>query len=188
MIAALFVRADSIYKQMQGVDAWCADRDARLFDGGCQVVAHPPCRAWGRLRQFAKPRPDEKQLAIFAVDRVRVLGGVLEHPECSSLWPAAGLPAPGCGRDEFGGWTLPVDQYWWGHKARKRTWLYIVGCDPSAIPVMPIKFGEPEYVVRYHDNEVRKAKGLKILGKADREHTPEDFAHWLVDLAGRCRK
>lgn len=42
-VAALFVRADGNYKAMPGVDAWDMERDARLWPGGCPVVAHPPC-------------------------------------------------------------------------------------------------------------------------------------------------
>ena len=80
-IAVLFARADSNYKQLPECDVWDAERDARNWPGGCQVVAHPPCRAWGRLRHFAKPRDDEKDLARFAVAQVRKWGGVLEHPE-----------------------------------------------------------------------------------------------------------
>lgn len=41
-VAALFVRADSIYKTMPDVDAWDIERDARRWPGGCPVVAHPP--------------------------------------------------------------------------------------------------------------------------------------------------
>ena len=51
-VAAMFVRADSVYKTIPGVDCWDIDRDARLWPGGCPVVAHPPCRAWGRLRHL----------------------------------------------------------------------------------------------------------------------------------------
>lgn len=102
-VAALFVRADSIYKDMPGVDAWDAERDARTWPGGCPVVAHPPCRAWGRLRQFAKPRADEKELALFALQQIRKFGGVLEHPAESSLWNEAFLPKPGEFPDERGG-------------------------------------------------------------------------------------
>lgn len=36
--------------------------------------------------------PDEKALALWAVEQVRKFGGVLEHPKRSTLWPAAGLP------------------------------------------------------------------------------------------------
>lgn len=184
-VAALFVRADSIYKSMPGVDCWDIERDARKWPGGCQVVAHPPCRAWGQLRHFAKPRPDEKELAFFAVDMARKFGGVLEHPKNSTLWAAAGLPEP-CSVDAFGGWTLPVDQNWWGHRAQKATRLYIVGCGALEIPPLPLVLGEASHVVSSSSMRDR-GRRRKEIGKAEREMTPPDFAAWLVDLAGRCR-
>lgn len=186
-VAVLFARSDSIYKAMPGLDVFDIERDARTYRGASPVVAHPPCRAWGRLRKFAKPRDDEKALAIFAVDQVRRCGGVLEHPECSSLWDECALPLPGKGADEFGGWTWPLDQFWFGHRARKRTWLYIVGVKPADMPLMPLRFGNPSHVVKCSDNERRKALGLKIMSKAEREHSPRDFAAWLVDVASRCQ-
>jgi hypothetical protein len=126
--AALFVRSDSVYKTFPGVDAFDGRlRDARNFKGGVPVVAHPPCRAWSCLKKFAKPRPGERLLAVWAVVKVRQNGGVLEHPQGSELWKTLKLPKAGDGQDQFGGWTLEVDQFHWGHKARKRTWLYIVG-------------------------------------------------------------
>lgn len=93
-VAVLFARSDSIYKDMDGVDVFDAERDARTWQGGCPLVAHPPCRAWGRLRSFANPRPDEKNLARLAVALVREFGGVLEHPAGSTLWPSQKLPPP----------------------------------------------------------------------------------------------
>jgi hypothetical protein len=62
---------------------------------------------------------------------------VLEHPIYSRLWDVMELPPPG-ERDAWGGWTLPVHQFWWGHDCEKRTWLYIVGCEPEAIPDNPV--------------------------------------------------
>lgn len=191
-VAVLFAREDSIYKQMQGCDVYDIKRDARTWSGGSPVVAHPPCRAWGRLRKFAKPRPDEKELALFAVEQVRRFGGVLEHPEGSTLWPTAGLPAPGQ-RDVFGGWTLPVYQCWFGHRAEKATLLYIVGCEPRDIPEFPLALGEATHVIAQH-RTLRDGSRLKKgmpgwrpeVTKREREHTPELFAKWLVSLADRC--
>lgn len=183
-VAALFVRADSCYKAMPGVDAWDIDRDARNWPGGCPVVAHPPCRLWGKLRQFAKSDDPqaERQLAIDAVGRVRRFGGVLEHPAESLLWAACGLPTPGRAPDAFGGWTAEVRQCDWGHKAEKLTWLYIVGCHPDDLPALPLR-GEATGVIKPQRGVPRT---FKIVTKAEREHTPPDLARWLVELARRC--
>jgi hypothetical protein len=74
MVSALFVREDSIYKELD-IDCWDVERDALNWPGGNPIIAHPPCRAWGRLAQFAKPRLNEKQLAIYSVHTVRIWGG-----------------------------------------------------------------------------------------------------------------
>lgn len=173
MIAVLFTRSDSCYLDLAGVDCWDIQRDARCYTGPGPVIAHPPCRGWGRLRHFAKPRPDEKALALFAVDQVRRVGGVLEHPWGSTLWPAAGLPLPGHALDQWGGFTLLVEQGWWGHPAPKPTYLYVVGCSREEVPPMPV--------------QLRRAGGSTMkLCAADRERTPRAFAQWLVRLASIC--
>lgn len=102
MIAVLFARPDSIYKKLPDTDVYDMERDARTYDGPHPVVAHPPCRAWGNFAMFAKPRPDERNLARLAVELVREFGGVLEHPYGSKLWPAQRLPETGQ-RDAWGG-------------------------------------------------------------------------------------
>ena len=179
-VAVLFARGDSVYKGMPGCDVYDIERDARTWPGGASVVAHPPCRAWGRLRTFAKPRPDEKALAPWAVEQVRRYGGVLEHPAASTLWAAAGLPAPGR-FDAVGGWTLPVHQHWWGHRAEKATLLYIVGVAPRDVPEMPMRIDEPTHVVQSR----KRTDYRPHITKAEREHTPPEFAAWLVELARR---
>ena len=183
MIAVLFARCDSVYKELPETDVWDIERDARNWPGGAPVIAHPPCRAWGRLRQFAKPRKGERQLAIWSVRQVRRFGGVLEHPVGSLLWKKAGLPPPGA-RDQYGGWTLPIHQHWWGHRAEKATLLYIVGCEPHELPPIPLQLGEPTHVV-----QSRKRTGSRPhISKAEREHTPPELAMWLCELARRCSK
>ena len=181
-VAVLFARSDSNYKALPGVDVWDIERDARRWGGGCPVVAHPPCRAWGRLRHFARPRDGERALAIWAAHQVQMWGGVLEHPAGSLLWPAAALPKPG-ERDDRGGFTLSVEQWWWGHRAAKATFLYVVGCEPADVPEMPFKIGEATHVV-----QSRKRSGYRPhISKAEREHTPPLLAEWLVTLARKCR-
>jgi hypothetical protein len=186
MVAALYVRRDSIYKVIPWVDAWDIDRDARLWPGGAPVVAHPPCRAWGRLAHMAKPRHDERELALHAVDMVRQFGGVLEHPSGSRLWSAAGLPT-GDQADAFGGFTLDVNQSWWGHLAPKRTWLYVCGVSRSDVPSFPIDLRLPPKLVDSSKRSKGRMSGL-YLPKSQREVTPVALAEWLVGLARRAAR
>lgn len=170
-VAVLFAHRRSPYKLFDLADVYDEDRDALTYPGGLPVVAHPPCRGWGRLRHFSKHQQAETELAIFAVDQVRRFGGVLEHPACSRLWPAAGLPAPGR-RDVFGGLTYAVNQSWFGHRAPKLSWFYIVGADD--LPVVPFHLGV--------------APGrVELMGRAEREKTPIELAKWLLDLAQSCK-
>ncbi len=190
MVAVLFARSDSIYKKIPGCDVYDMARDARTYRGNAPIVGHPPCRAWGRLRHFAKPRDDEKGLAIWCVEMIRINGGVLEHPFASSLWKELNLPWPGRGRDKFGGFTVDLNQSWFGHKADKRTWLYVVGCNPADMPDMPFKIGEGTHCVstsKRNDSFGNKIKDRPELSKADRERTPEAFALWLIEVARRCK-
>lgn len=180
-IAALFVRADSIYKTMPGVDAWDEKRDARKWPGRRPAIAHPPCRGWGRLRQFSHASEAERQLAVSAAQWVRWFGGVLEHPAESTLWAHCGLPRPGQSPDAFGGWTIEVRQCHFGHRAEKLTWLYVVGISPDELPEMPAP--------RAHTHCIRPTKSyprLPSVTKREREASPPAFAAWLVDLARRC--
>ena len=165
-VAVLFAREDSHYKMLPQCDVYDMARDARTYDGPHPVVAHPPCRAWGRLRSFANPRPDERNLARLAVALVREYGGVLEHPAGSTLWPAQRLPRPGEG-DGFGGWTLAAPQKWWGHKAEKETWFYVVGCEPGEMPDMPYVMAEATHVVQSRKREDYRPHITKA------ERTPE---------------
>jgi hypothetical protein len=184
-ITALYVREDSIYKSL-GLDCYDIKRDARTWPGGTPVIAHPPCRAWGRLSHMSKPRPDEKQLAIDAIRLIRLYGGVLEHPKGSKLWDAMSLPMPGV-VDEFGGFTLSVNQSWWGHKAEKATFLYICGCRPKELPAHPIKFDAIEYTI---SSKIKLKSGRRVkkeVTKKEREATPEAFAKWLIEVANKCK-
>lgn len=187
-VAALYVTASSVYRSLSGVDCWDESRDARLWPGGCPVVAHPPCRGWSRLRHFARPPPGELELGPLAVEQVRRWGGVLEHPSGSRLWAACGLPLPGgVVRDGAGGWSLAVSQKWWGHRAEKRTWLYVVGVAPGDLPDYPIVLGEAERTVGLDSKRDRKL-ARKEISKGERIATPVNFARWLVDLARRVER
>jgi len=135
-IAVLFARNDSRYKDFDIYEVYDINRDARTFCKKMPVIAHPPCRAWGQLSHMANPREGEKQLAYLALAQVRLNGGVLEHPASSRLFKEAELPV-GMFCDEFGGFTIEIDQFDFGHVAHKRTKLYICGIGFNDLPSPP---------------------------------------------------
>lgn len=168
MISVLFTQKNSIYEKL-GMDCWGIERNALNWPGGNAIIAHPPCRSWGNYAHLAKPRPGEKDLAVWAIGQVRQWGGILEHPKRSKLWPTY-LPEPGQEPDQFGGWTLYINQHWFGHKAQKSTYLYIVGIEPGQIPEYPINLNAITGSVRN-------------MNKKQREHTPVNLAKWLIQTA-----
>lgn len=174
-IPVLFTQKESVYLTIPKADCWDIERDARRWGGGSAIVAHPPCRAWGKLRTFAKPPPGEKELGIWAIRKAQLWGGVVEHPEGSHLWKELGLPF-GKDQDKFGGWTLKIDQHPFGHKARKRTWLYIVGVKPQEIPNYPLSWECVQHFVAW-------TKAKPGLSKPERSATPRLFAEFLIEIA-----
>lgn len=184
----LFCRADSVYKDLPNADPWDMERDARRWPGGRACIAHPPCRAWGQLRAFAKPRPDEKELSLWAIAQVRQWGGILEHPARSTLWAAVQCAAPGTA-DSAGGYLLGIHQHAFGHRAEKKTFLYIVGASPQQLPTIPYTMEEPTHVIQSR----KRSDYRPHTTKPEREHTPEPLARWLLQVAaiidtnaGRC--
>lgn len=165
--AALFVRKDTHYAAL-GCDCFDFERDAKTWQGGTPCIAHPPCRSWSRLSHLAKPLPGERELAIWAMAMVRQFGGVLEHPLDSRLWAHSSCRSYGV-RDNHGGVLVPVLQSWWGHRAPKRTGLYIVG------PVPELPFSDDLASGR-----------IENMNVAERERTPFELARWLVDVAKAC--
>jgi len=188
MIAILFACKNSIYKTLPGVDVFDIERDATTFSGLYPVVCHPPCRSWGRLAHRANPRPGEKELALFAVDIVRRNGGILEHPAYSKLWAVKGLPIPGAGYDEYKGFSISVDQSWWGHRAKKASWFYICGLDKDQLPALPMNFDAIQRTISSRIKKKDNHPGWKPeLPKSEREKTPSDLAKWLVESAQKCK-
>ena len=141
MIAALYVESGGVYFDLPDVDPWDKDRDARLYAGPHPVVAHPPCERWGRYwsggPNLAAPRRqkgDDGGCFAATVAAVRAWGGVLEHPEASHAWDAFGIVRPSfrggwVAAGDGIGWTCCVEQGWYGHRSRKRTWLYAAHID-----------------------------------------------------------
>lgn len=197
MIAALYVQLRGCYYGLPDVDPWGEDRDARTYTGPWPVVAHPPCARWGRYWSGGPSAPgrftkgDDGGCFAAALDSVRRWGGVLEHPEASHAWPAHGLLRPPraggwVAAGDGVGWTCCVEQGWYGHRARKATWLYAVGCE-----LTPLLWGKsPATAVLdlgYHSKEER-ARAVKTgicqrLSRRQREATPVPFRDVLIAMA-----
>ena len=175
---------DSIMRKLLPADCvWDIDRDARRYRGSSPVVAAPPCAGYSaKLCHLAAISPVRDSCAPRAVQQVRRSGGVLEHPAYSHLWGLAGLPSVGgFDRDAFGGFSLELDQWRFGHPARKLTWLYVVGCDPCSV-----------WALLPPSRRYRSGTGLDIFGvnggsRKFRSAYPLAFAEFLVAVARLCR-
>lgn len=184
---ALFCRADSAYKKREAWDVYDASRDATKYEGDLPVAVHPPCRAWGRLSHMAfrdgtppEQIEAEKNLALFAIEKVRKNGGILEHPSGSRIWQI--LPDVGDAPDDWGGFTIEIDQYDFGHVAHKKTKLYICGMDAWSIPELPA----PDHTIHLCEKGKRRSicgnvEGTTRCTQYQREYTPERLIDWIEE-------
>lgn len=191
-IAALFVEQRGCYADLEGVEIWDEDRDARGYAGPHPVVAHPPCSRWCRLAGLVEARwghkkGDDDGCFAAALAAVRRYGGVLEHPAYSDAWRAFDLPRPlGVGawqRGLFGGWSAQVDQGHYGHPARKSTWLYAFGM-PS-LPSLP--YTDARCLVSWCGNHVAEGEDRPRIGKKAAAATPPAFRDLLLEMARSAR-
>jgi hypothetical protein len=181
---ALFVDSRGPYPEL--VAEWYDEaRDARTYAGNRPVVAHPPCGPWSRMRHLS--RETTKDLATWAVDLVRRVGGVLEHPAGSALFEHMGMPRPydDFRADAHGGVTFEVEQVDWGHPARKRTWLYAVGV--RVAPLNPPKRQPTHWASGGRTRSSRQGApvplGIKVCSAQQRRRTPRAFAEMLIAMA-----
>jgi hypothetical protein len=209
VIAALYVARNGAYSNLEGVDPWDEKRDARLYDGPWPVVAHPPCTRWCRLAglveaRWGHKRGDDGGTFAAALASVRRWGGVLEHPAYSDAWAAHDLTPPVTGggwtaADFVGGFTCYIEQWRYGHAAKKATWLYAVA------PVLPaLRWGlrpdsqglglverrssqrAPVALVSWCGNRVASREERPRLGKKAANATPPEFRDMLLGIAQSC--
>lgn len=96
------------------------------------------------------------------------------------------MPRPEQPADQFGGYTIAVNQCDWGHVARKATWLYLVNV-PSGLLTFP-EPREPTHYVGCDTSWRRRQKEsgrsiTKACSAQQRRRTPPAFAEYLVSLA-----
>jgi hypothetical protein len=199
-VAALFVLPDGPYVGRADVDAWPEDRDARTYAGPHPVVAHPPCKRWGRYWHggpsagVRRLKGDDDGCFAAALAAVRQWGGVLEHPEGSHAWRWFGLRTPPryggwVPADLFGGFTCCVEQGHYGHRGRKATWIYACA---SALP--ELEWGEAQADILpaagLAGDELRRAKktgACQRMSKRERALTPDPFVELLISIAANGR-
>ncbi len=204
MIAALFVERGGVYWDLDGVDPWDVERDARKYAGPYPVVAHPPCERWGRYwsggpsAKVRRTLGDDGGCFEAALAAVRLFGGVLEHPEASHAFKRFGLPIP----PRSGGWlpledwnsklhwawTCCVEQGHYGHPARKATWLYYVGREKPTELIWGPSQGQrlDEGFHSRAERDAARAAGIpprKRLSKAQNVATPIAFRDLLISIA-----
>lgn len=198
MIAALYVQRNGCYFGFDGVIPWDRERDARLYSGPWPVVAHPPCERWGRYwnggpsAKIKRKLGDDDGCFAAALAAVRQWGGVLEHPEGSHAWRAFDLITPphdgGWVVADFeGGWTCCVEQGAYGHRARKKTWLYAARCDLPSLKWGRAPGGFARLDEGFHSADERR-RAIKTgicqrLSKRQRAATPEPFRDLLLSIA-----
>jgi hypothetical protein len=191
-VAALYVDPAGIYSTMPGVDPWGEERDARTYAGPHPVVAHPPCARWGRYWHGGPSVRERRRLGDddgcfdAALRSVLDHGGVLEHPEATHAWRHANIVAPPrgggwvpAGLFHAGAWTCCVEQGHYGHRARKATWLLLVGAEPPELAWGP-SVSKLKIDDGYHTQAER-------MGKRERAATPRAFAEVLVAMARSAR-
>jgi hypothetical protein len=198
-VAALFVETNGIYFDLPNVEPWDRGRDARTYDGPYPVIAHPPCKRWGRFFHGSTRKPHQYRLGAdegcfaAALWAVRTFGGVLEHPADSRAWEWFGLRAPSreggwIAADRLGGLTCYVEQGHYGHMARKPTWLYAAKVNP---PELRWGCGEqrlhPVALERHGYAKARRIGMVAMVGGKDKERirdaTPPEFRDVLLSIA-----
>lgn len=191
-VAALFVDGAGVYAGLDGVEVWDEARDARLYPGPWPVVAHPPCARWSSLAYVNQKHGhvvgDDGGCFEAALRAVRLYGGVLEHPANSLAWRTFALPRPvrsGWARAMGDpGWTTEVSQVAYGHRARKRTWLYYVG--DALPPGIDWRDSPGECIIGdlWHGNDRRLGRGDRPrMYQREALATPELFRDALLGMA-----
>lgn len=188
-VSVLYVDPRGPYPKLVA-DWWDEKRDAKHYGVRYEgrpvtenpVVAHPPCGPWGRLKFLNKHQ--DPACGIRAVGQVRHFGGVLEHPEHSTLFRDQCMPWPGELPDAWGGRTYRVDQSAWGHRCKKATWLYVVGVPDAVVRAGIRTGGNPTHRVT---NGSRGDTSLPRVSSLEARLSPPAFAEWLISLAAQAK-
>jgi len=160
-------------------DCFDIERDAFTTTLQDPAIYHPPCAQWSKMKHFSRFDIKQKWAGVWSIMRVRELGGIVEHPKGSGLFKYFDISN---NIDFYGGFLFSVDQFWFGHKCKKETLLYIVGCQLSDLPPLPLRFDLVEYNLT---SNMKRSKNTIIkpsITKKERIETPLLFCEWLINV------
>ena len=168
----------SNYQAIPGVEIYDKNRDALSCRSSRPIIAHPPCRFWSAWNHTAQAEVStmigELLLGVFCVRKILANGGVLEHPRLSRLFRATGIPTP---KDQvpWRGFTLEIDQRWFGLPFSKKTWIWIYGVPRCQVPPIQLNFTLERFGTSAEVNP------------GPRSRTPINLARWLFEVALLCQ-
>jgi hypothetical protein len=109
IVAALWLRSDSNYLAVPGVECYDLPRDAYTYAGPWPVIAHPPCGPHGRYRAVSR---QDRQAGYLALELATRYGGVVEQPASSSLF----LGGQVVRQHDFGHPSEKMTRLFWAHQ------------------------------------------------------------------------
>lgn len=111
-------------------------------------------------------------------------------------WRAFGLSLPSFGggwinADLDGGWTCCIEQGAYGHRARKKTWLYAFGVELPSLKWGPAEGNFTRLEDGFHSAEERRravrTEPKDRLSTKERAATPLQFRDLLLSIARTAR-
>lgn len=82
-LAALWVREDTVYNTIDGIECYPLSRNAYTYRGPYPVICHPPCGPWGAYAHYCY---QDKGAGLVAIEMAREWQGVIEQPYHSRLF------------------------------------------------------------------------------------------------------
>lgn len=164
-VPVYFVKNNSHYKKLNA-DCYDIDRDALTTKRTDIGIYHPPCRLFSKLKYFSKADYSEKNLAYWSIDRIQEYGGILEHPNGTSLFKEKNikLTASNC---------IKVNLSWFGFQCEKSTLIFYNKIQLEDFPQLPLNFNAIE-------SKVSK------LSQSKRDVTPLNMCEWLLEAVQNC--
>lgn len=211
VVAALYVKTNGVYFNIENVEPWDEKRDARLYPGPHPVIAHPPCQRWGKMWMgspsyvaqtgIRKKKGDDGGCFKAALAAARKWGGVIEHPWGSYAWEHFGIAKPPrkggwTKADDYGGWTCCVEQGKYGHYVRKPTLLLVYGVEEKGLPELRWGHSQATYpkwaIDKYGIDKCKRAGEMAFKGGGKdskaRIDTPDEFRDLLIYIANSTKQ